>query len=276
MKSIPSWKSKKKEYKNITRLVRKWLYSFAKPACETRDEFLASKALLLAFIESAVVRQVFGTDNVKRMLTFIRANVETHEPRFLFYQRCRRRHFDTATNTAHEGTNNGIKYCAAPVLPSQSLGVAARTLSQNGKISEQARALRYGQANDSSKLWSDLPTSNYLTPLGEGLLVEQWGERREYESVRYGDTLFQVRRAVPRPFKGPLPVFERVRTVEILIDHQMKCDCYQFERTGIPCRHLLHVLEVVVGDGFAGIGHHDVSVHWWQAYSLLGYVRLFF
>jgi hypothetical protein len=39
-----------------------------------------------------------------------------------------------------------------------------------------------------------------------------------------------------------------------------------FERTGIPCRHLMNVLDSIC-PGYNGISHHDVSVMWWSDFN---------
>ena len=55
------------------------------------------------------------------MLHWLRGYVFTHEEHFAFYKRSHLRHYYIRDNCRHEGTNNGIKYGAAPVGPTYSL-----------------------------------------------------------------------------------------------------------------------------------------------------------
>jgi hypothetical protein len=239
-------------------------------SCETEAEYFVSKALMLRFIKSALVEHVFGPANVLKILEFFREHIETQESRFCFYRRRDRRHFDTIMNTAHEGTNNGIKYCAAPVLPTHTLAKSARTLSQNGKISARQRELDYARDIDSTKLWSQLPTSEHLTQMGEGLVVEQWKLHNDYESRRINHDCFQVRHFENQQSRNMvIPIFKRTRTVFIADDGRLRCDCCHFERIGIVCRHMMHVLQLlaVSQEQYLGVTHHDISVFWWSAYA---------
>jgi hypothetical protein len=238
-----------------------------KDSCETHEEYIVSKALLLRFIESESVVRVFGPENVLKILKFFRNNIETQESRFCFYLRRDRRHFDTIMNTAHEDTNNGIKYCAAPVLPSYSLSKSARTLSQNGKVTARQHELDNARAVDSTKLWSNLPTSEHLTHLGEGLVVEQWKIRNNYESRQIEANLFQVRRMNHNPKNVAMPIFKRIRIVSIANDGRLRCSCCYFERIGIVCRHMMHILQSVTHEDYSGVSHRDISVFWWSTYA---------
>jgi hypothetical protein len=59
-----------------------------------------------------------------------------------------------------------------------------------------------------------------------------------------------------------IPRFSRVRRVEMLEGTNiLLCSCMYFERTGIPCRHIMNALDTIC-PGYNGISHHDVSVTW--------------
>ena len=62
-----------------------------------------------------------------------RQNVETHEMNYCFYKRNNMRHYEEYTNSCHEGTNKGIKYNSAPVLPGHSLAKSCMIMSKNGE-----------------------------------------------------------------------------------------------------------------------------------------------
>jgi hypothetical protein len=245
------------------------MYSWVRSNCETELEYLVSKSILLKYLRSDDFLSVFGSQNVDRIFKFIRGCIETVESSCCFFRRKNCRHFDVCMNTAHEGTNNGIKYCAAPVLPTYSLNKTAQVLSKNSSITARQRSIVVAQDLVSSKLWSDLPTSNHLTTLGEGLVVEQWKQRNEYESIRIGLHQFQVRRRTQDISKSVIPVFRRIRLVSIQSDC-LYCNCCYFERIGIGCRHILHVLGILSAGEYPGFSHKDISVYWWSMYAHYG------
>ena len=108
--SLPS-RQNDAQYDKITRIAFVWMYSWANSGCETELEFLVSKFLFHRFLRSESVKVVFGSENVDKIFEFLRKSVEPWEDSFCFYLRKQTRHFDVCSNTAHEGTNNGMKYC---------------------------------------------------------------------------------------------------------------------------------------------------------------------
>ncbi|KAG7340008.1 SWIM zinc finger domain protein [Nitzschia inconspicua] len=64
-----------------------------------------------------------------------------------------------------------------------------------------------------------------------------------------------------------LPVFARVRTVSIDENYNIKCSCFEYERNGIPCKHVCH-LALNFGTSFGSFTHHSVDIRFWTAYSL--------
>lgn len=95
--------------------VRHWMFSWASPQCETAEEYQLSKALFLSYLDSVEVLDALGPDDVVNVKTFYREKMEPHEGLFEFYRRRHILHFDTSSNSAHEGTNKGMKYHSAPV-----------------------------------------------------------------------------------------------------------------------------------------------------------------
>jgi hypothetical protein len=102
--------------------------------CETEEEYMISKALLIAYLGSPDFVTKFGEVVSEGITEFVRDNVEPHESNFCFHKRRHIRHFDTYTNCGHEGTNNGLKSSAAPVLPQHSLDRCASILNQNAAM----------------------------------------------------------------------------------------------------------------------------------------------
>ena len=161
-----------------------------------------------------------------------------------------------------------MKYCAAPVLPTLTLDKSAQRLSQKAIISTKTRSIIVAKQLNNEKLWSNLPTSKFLTTLGEGLVIEQLSQRDEYESVRIAHDVFQVRRLLHGQARGPVPVFRWVGTVLIRLG-RLHCDCCYFERIGIVCRHMMHVL-TKISPQYPGCSHNDNSVFWWTKYAFYG------
>ena len=62
------------------------------------------------------------------------------------------------------------------------------------------------------------------------------------------------------------PLFKRVR--EITYDGtQLSCNCSFHHTYGLPCVHLLRLLDDI--PDYIGFSHHDVSVSWWKLYHMM-------
>jgi hypothetical protein len=270
--SVP--KPMRKPFDVKTHEIRNWMYSWMKPKCETEEEYIISKALFIAYLQSDEALRVLNESNCRTILDFFRENVEPHEAHFCFYRRIHIRHYDTYTNSAHEGSNHGLKSGAAPVLPQYSLDRSAMVLSKNADIRTAVLDLAGSQDSTKHKLWSSLPSSAYLNKLGESLLTNEWALRHEYKSERVSEYCWHVvskftsnENYVCAP--GSIPNFQRVRQVQLLLG-RLLCSCKHHERIGMPCRHILHVL-VRADPSYPGVSHHDVSIVWHNTYYQYAY-----
>lgn len=252
----------------ICNQIKAWIYSWMTPRCETEEEYKISKSLLCAYLRHSDFLCVASEAVANQILTFIREHVEPHEAFYCFHKRRHVRHFDTYTNSAHEGTNNGVKSSAAPILPQHSLDRSASILNQNAQIKANANAIQSANVLSTKALWSKLPTAQKLTHKGEGLVTAQWKLRNNYVCQRVGDTCWHVahKSTENRNRPGLIPKFSRVRKVSLTADQFLLCSCLHFERVGIPCRHQMHVL-VSQHEEYAGVTHHDVSVTWWNEFA---------
>ncbi len=73
---------------------------------------------------------------------------------------------------------------------------------------------------------------------------------------------------------GPLPIFLRIRRVEISADGVMHCSCCAFENRGFFCEHQLSVATLIYknkNDEFLGFTHHDVALRYLISYMHLGF-----
>jgi hypothetical protein len=169
----------KKEFLHVTDTVKNWLWSFVQPNnIESEAEYKISKALLQLYIKSQV--SIIEQKGVDMMLSFVRSSFETQEEFLCFHYRFGVRHFDSYSNSGHEGTNNGLKYNAAPVLPQHDLHTSGAILTDNAKIKAKGDAVDVSNEVSKTKLWSNLPSANYLTGMSVGLMEHEWKEADMY------------------------------------------------------------------------------------------------
>jgi hypothetical protein len=261
------------------------MYSWSRSICESQDEFETSKALLYAYLASSDIRGIFAhsvseitEDAIKAIQRFIMRNVETHKQYFLFYLRKTMLSFETNSNSAHEGTNHGLKYHSVATNPQQSIGRCTSVLDLQAahKAGNIVRAIF--NRGERIELYSNLPTTNDLTRLGHGLVTAQWKQRTNYKISGPKNNAWLCKRvnhtveetvptagALRERLPSMVPRFSRVRTIT-LKEGILFCSCAYFERHGIPCRHQMKVLDCVHGCGYRGITKEDVKVHWWVQY----------
>lgn len=167
-------KGSENEFKAIIRQIKAWFYSWMQPHCESEEEYKISKALLTAYLQSPGFLQIATKPVAECIQIFIHENDEPLESFICFYNRRAIQHYNTYTNSSHEGTNNRLKTAAAPVIPQHSLDSSASILNQNAEIKSKYNDIQCATAVLSQNLWSPLPTANHLTHKGEGLVTEQW------------------------------------------------------------------------------------------------------
>lgn len=172
-----------------------------------------------------------------------------------------------------------MKSHSSAVRPSanMSLSTKAMTLQSSLKIS----SIMYNMAKEyvRNKNWSNLPTANYVTKLAEGILVAKWKEQNNYNVSRIGPKIFEVV-CVPQGYsftdteekmkeddfsKNPRPLFNQIRIVKLDKGNSVNCSCCCFERTGLPCVHILAVCLKLI-PSYKGFNHHNISITWWNSY----------
>jgi hypothetical protein len=79
-------------------------------------------------------------------------------------------HLETHTNCGHEGTNNGMKHCATPVMPQNRLDKAVQTLHLNATMKAGNKSIDVCRKLNSKKSWSDSHTSKNVTDPCESML----------------------------------------------------------------------------------------------------------
>jgi hypothetical protein len=130
------------ELNKTARTTYRWMFSWAQPSyCETEEEYFLSKALFMKFVASRQVREVLGSGVGEAIIKFARETVIPQEERMAYYKRHGLFHLEAHTNCGHEGTNNGMKHCATPVMPQNCLlDRAVQTLHLNATMKQAAKA----------------------------------------------------------------------------------------------------------------------------------------
>ena len=177
------------------------------------------------------------------------------------------RHFETTTNSGHEGTNNGIKAGPVCVLPQHGIdkSVKIQVDTDSNKFDLYQRHMAsalFGRAT-----WSNSPTVNDVTLPAEFMLKYALEQCESYASWRTSPYKWLVVRSVDRDVHSLIPCFHRVYTVT---SHEfnntvcLMCDCNYFECNGMVCTHMVHVKKYYGSN--QNISHHDISVRWWKSY----------
>ena len=177
------------------------------------------------------------------------------------------RHFETTTNSGHEGTNNGIKAGPVCVLPQHGIdkSVKIQVDTDSNKFDLYQRHMAsalFGRAT-----WSNSPTVNDVTLPAEFMLKYALEQCESYASWRTSPYKWLVVRSVDRDVHSLIPCFHRVYTVT---SHEfdntvcLMCDCNYFECNGMVCAHMVHVKKYYGSN--PNISHHDISVRWWKSY----------
>ena len=182
-------------------------------------------------------------------------------------------HFNEYNNCGYEGTNNGLKSHAAPVLPGHNLATSAATtmFQDDVKVAELhlkgARAVSQQQC-----LYSTLPCMNDVQPRLVSLLQKEWDLRTNYDVVGgidldSGNFIWKVtfKEDLTNVGKGscivPVPSFQRLCVVRIDEHGCLRCSCCNFEWCGYCCQHLLGVL-CHIDPSYGGPSYTDCSVFW--------------
>ena len=255
-------------YKQITRLIKRWLYSWMRPGyCITIDEYTLSKRMLFLFIKS--VADKIGEVNANRIIDFIRDYFEPHEFQYCFYLRMSIRHFSSYLNSGHEGTNNGIKHCYGAVVPRHALNKCVELLTAQGdrtsKLNEESVCVEVNH----HKPWTSLKCGEKLLSKSESLQRQQWVRRKEYNVLKVQRMRWFVAWGGARD-KSIIPIFNRTYIVESR-DGYFFCSCKFYECNGYCCSHLLAVLSSCTGYGEPS--HHDISITHWKEYYMYAFTR---
>ena len=190
-------------------------------------------------------------------------------------------HLEIHSNTNLEGMFNGIMYRATPVGPQNSMDKAVTCLMDNANFKTQDKLIERWAKTHSTELWSESPTTNFVTDLCKSMLVTAWkkgndwiphcagqyqwlvAHKKEKEHGEKEDHLWELddqdgkgedgkeenqdnpdQTTVAAKKFGIIPKFQRV--YEVHVDSQdrcFKCKCGNQERMGFPCCHIASVVQ---------------------------------
>ena len=278
---------KQEKYRLFLDHIKAWCYSWMTPfGCEDEEEYFLSKELLFSYINSR--EGYFACDGSARAQNalddWVRNHVIIKEKLYLYYPKKNRRYFDVKTSSAHEGTNHGLKAHAAAVRPNQTMAHAARNacLQSSMKGCEQQARSTYLCITES--LWSSSPTANLIVTRAESILCRRFKKIADFDVTRVAHDRFQVvytkESEIPAEervrlssfpvSKTPVPCFRRVRTVTMLPDGSLTCDCGTQERQGLCCCETMAVIHKYFPD-WKGPTHYEVSPRWWNYWLKFGH-----
>jgi hypothetical protein len=186
-------------------------------------------------------------------------------------------HFDIAHSSAQEGPNHGLKSHSCAVKRTMNNDSLANTINIQICIKVQdCEEIIIQDAMQTHKKWSDSPTSQHTTSVGEGILQGMMSRINHYQaklvSRQMETSTFQVCHTktttedlfvqeLPGTICGigndsdeekndslghnvqllPIPIFSRICSVTVDKTGTMLCSCKHFERIGLPCVHLVCV-----------------------------------
>ena len=262
----------------------------------------------MQFFQSNQVKHLFGEPFIQSVTRFVRENVFPHEDRLCYYHRHGLFHLEIHTNCGHEGTNNGVKNCASPVIPQNRLDGTIKTLNLNADVKAINTQIMGCQKATARKTWIDTPTSAHVTDPCESMLRTEWKAAANWvayrrsrfkwlvvheqhnEHHRYNDWSDEedseddedsdgsAREEVPidkygNKF-GPIPRFSRIYEVQVKNDHNVfQCTCCHQQRMGMPCRHIAAVClsnNTILGKDAKGFPLSSIRIFWWNKYYHYG------
>ena len=192
------------------------------------------------------------------------------------------------------------------------MNTSSKTLNlQSSLKATEINSVLHSEYVKRKKNWSDRPTSLHCLSFGEGLFVQQYARALFKDVRRITDRRFELRfnlkqKVLARKnasfggdvvhgglqdsvdsdagdmdvddfdeFKNvPIPLFHRIRYVDVDKDGVMHCSCCKFERCGHFCADQIAVAEFVhayANCHFKGFTHHDVAMRYWIVFMHMAY-----
>ena len=116
------------------RLLRGWLFTWMRPSggIYTKEEYLVSRSLLLAFLDSNALSKHFSSTGITTMKEYV-LGILKFENDYVAYKYLILFALEMYTNCGHEGTNKGVKYNSEGVKANYSLGTSTNCMATYDK-----------------------------------------------------------------------------------------------------------------------------------------------
>lgn len=240
---------------------------------EVMGEFKISYYLMKRYVNSRGFRKKMGSQYVKEINEFMREYLQGSLSHMLFYKRQGILHFHLYSSVVHEGTNRVLKHGHFASSKKNSLYTTTKNILGIQSNREDKYYVEICKAAMKENTWSPLPFAKGLSERGFNLVKLEYDSIHKYESIRVGKFKWLVtmkREFLKERLKQIHPVFDKLRTIEFK-SGVFKCSCCHFEEWGVPCRHILHLL-----DSFPGYQYptkNDVSARYWKNHDYFLFIE---
>jgi len=243
-------KSKKKKATKIIELAKQWICSWFRD-CETHDEITVSKLHLHAWLNTPHIIDIIQEQTSKAIMNVVDTIIWADYAKWARPYKLYIRSFDECTSNAVEHENWSMKEGGDVVHASMDIDTSASVMNSKTFHRNKMKKKKFAKSLNLTPLWSKTDTSQSIVTYAESLLREEWISRTFYDSSRVcADEwyLLSTRKLSPFSLNSPITRFRRVRIVKLVVFDEkgyLICSCGYHQRHGIPCRHILHITNVV-------------------------------
>ena len=163
-----------------------------KPNTETEEEYVASRNLLLRYLNSDETLSALGGPIVQTILIFLRFHFFVHESHFVFYERTYTCLYEKYTNSCHEGTNYGIKYSGLGSRPNMGLDKSTERMTCHAVMGTKRHLQECGNSKVGYWSWTDIKCSMKLIKPAVEMFILQWNAGNLFDVCKISYNFFKV------------------------------------------------------------------------------------
>jgi hypothetical protein len=115
-----------------------WMHSWMTKACETREEYEASKTLFVHYLSSDHIHKKLGQEMVESVQAMHTKAVYPHETNFVFHIRQKLFAFEEFTNTTQEALFAAVKFGPSAVAGSMDIHTSVKHLNMQAATKSAA------------------------------------------------------------------------------------------------------------------------------------------
>ena len=223
---------------------------------ENEKEYELSLQLLYIFVEKNHSQGVFSVELFRKIIDQIAA-VDNNKKYIANHYFKLITHLFKRTTTANECRHNNYKNGEDSIAPNNSLAQSASKQNMKRKDSTTKKLMTDAKNLLSSPLWAK--GVEHVSPLAGRLLLKSWKSKDFYAHVRLNKSTWLVMWYKTSQIKKTIiPQYYRVRTVTLIEDKYLECDCCAMKHLGICCPHILSITNKI---------HESCcTVRWWNQY----------